>query len=168
MHASRIGFLGTVVLFAAIAACSDDVTDPASLNSFNALLNGAVVRPTAINTPATGSATFSHSGGNVTYNVSYSGLKGILTAAHIHIGTPTASGGVVLNLCSAGAAPACPASSRTGSFSGTANQTYVAGGLTMDSVLTLMRQRNAYINLHTDTAGGGTPSGEIRGNIVAQ
>jgi CHRD domain-containing protein len=168
MHGSRIGFIATAVLFATMAACSGSTTDPASFNSFNALLRGALEKPDAVTTPGTGSATFTRSGSTITFTVTYSGLRGNALNSHIHIGTPTQAGTVYLNLCTAAttdAAPACPAN-KSGSFTGTADATYLAAitGLTMDSVVYLMRQRNAYINVHTDTVGGG----EIRGNILAQ
>jgi hypothetical protein len=169
MHGSRIGFIATAVLFGTMAACSDNTTDPASINSFNALMNGALVRPTAVSTPGTGSATFTHSGGNITFTVNYSGLRGTPSQAHIHSGTPTqgtnsppGAGGIVLNLCGGTASFPVPCPTvKSGSFTGTAATAHL-NGVTMDSLLYLMRQRNAYINLHTDTVGGG----EIRGNLL--
>lgn len=161
MHGSRTGRIAMAVLLAAFAACSDDTTDPASITDFSATLNGASVKPNATTSTATASATFSYSGGNIVYDIDYTGLSVAPTAAHIHVGGPTSgTGAVQLNLCGAGAAPACPGTT-AGSISGTATPAYLAAGVTMDQVVSNMRGFNAYVNIHI-TAG----AVEIRGNIV--
>lgn len=160
MHGSRNGRIAMAVLFAATAACSDNTTDPPT--SFTATLNGASEKPTAVNTPATGTAMFAISGSSLTYSVTYSNLTVAPSASHIHTGTPSQSGGVQLNLCGAGAAPACPTTT-SGTISGTADATYLATGATMDGVVTAMRSFGAYVNVHTP---GPNAAGEIRGNIV--
>lgn len=165
MHGSRTGRIAMAVLLAAFAACSDDTTDPASFNAFYATINGASVKPTAVVTPGTGSATFTHSGGNITFSVTYSGLRGTVTSSHIHVGGPTQGGGAVqLNLCGAGAnfPTTCPATRSSGTFTGTAGAAHLVGGVSMETVLSNMRGYNAYINLHTDTVA----AGEVRGNVA--
>lgn len=161
MHGSRTGRIAMAVLLAAFAACSDDTTDPNSITGFSAALNGASVKPTATSSGATASATLTYTGTTITYSITYSGLTDSPNSAHIHLGGPTQSGGVALNLCGAGTAPACP-STTSGTITGTADNTYVVAPATMTSVVSAMRGFGAYINIHTDAFGGG----EIRGNIV--
>jgi len=164
MQGSRTGRVAVAMLFAAIAACSDDVSNPASVTNFRGTLNGASEKPTAVITNASGTATFALSGGNITFTVNYSGLSGAPSASHIHVGAPNQSGAVQLNLCGTGATfpVACPTVA-TGSFTGTAAAAHLVGtGVTMETVLSNMRGFNAYVNVHTAANGGG----EIRGNIV--
>jgi Cu/Zn superoxide dismutase len=143
---------GTVVL----SACDDD-TDPTP-ETFSASMTGAKERPTPVVTGATGTAsiTVSANGDTVHYTVTATGLSGAVTAAHIH--APADTGGT--------APPA-----RTLTLGGGAGATVALGtftaldaGLTFsfDSLLALMRNGRAYINVHT----AANVSGEIRGQIV--
>jgi hypothetical protein len=114
----------------------------------NVTLNGASERPNPVVTTGTGSGILTLIGNQLTYDISYSGLSGTATAAHIHgpAGLETAAG-VLFPLSAAGAFGA------SGRLAGTATLTAeqlaaLAGGLT-------------YANIHTAANGGG----EIRGQV---
>ena len=51
---------------------------------YQATLTGAAERPTAVDTPAIGRGMLIVDGTRATWVVSYSGLKGDATAAHVH------------------------------------------------------------------------------------
>lgn len=160
--------LGLLTLLPALAACGDD--EPAGpATSFTATLSGANEVP-PVTTPATGTATFSLSGNEITYTVNVTNLQNALVA-HIHIAPAGQNGPVRLNLCGTGAPqPAC--TSGTGVLATGTNGTTI--GITFDSLVSAMRSGGAYTNVHTDdgqgqpnTGPGDMVSGEIRGQIVA-
>lgn len=117
------------------------------------------------------SARIGGAGSSLTYQLSYSGLQGNVTQAHIHMAQRGANGGIVIFLCSnlgngPAGTPACPAS--PGSVSGTVTaedvvavpaQAIAAGE--MAEVLRAMRNGVTYVNVHTDLV----PTGEIRGQL---
>lgn len=125
---------------------------------YEAKLSGANERPTPVSTPAGGAAYFESNGRSVRFLLTVSSIDSV-TAAHIHTGSASVAGPVAVNLF----IPSAP----TGpNFSGTlANSTFVADsiklGISLDSLLVLMRQENAYVNVHTRR----NPGGEIRGQI---
>jgi hypothetical protein len=157
-------------LLPAMAACGDNGPSSAA-TSFTATLTGAEEVP-PVTTPATGSATFSVSGGQITYTVNGTNVQNAVLA-HIHIAPVGVNGPVRLNLCGTGAPqPAC--TSGTGVVaSGTNGTTVGAPPITFDSLLSAMRTGGAYVNVHTSAAGctpgdqGCNPGGEIRGQIAA-
>lgn len=114
---------------------------------FSALLNGAQEVP-PVNTPGTGTATLvlDNTGTQLSYTVTFSGLLGVTSASHIHIGAPGVIGGVVFPLNP-------PLGVTSGSFSGVI-------AVNASQVSTLMAG-NYYINIHTNLFMGG----EIRGQI---
>jgi uncharacterized protein (TIGR03118 family) len=113
---------------------------------FTVLLSGAAQIPAA-NTTATGQGTLTIEGSNLTYNISFSGLSGPATAAHIHApADATNTAGVAI--------PFAVASATSGTISGTTN-------LTPDLLADIVNGM-AYVNVHT----ANNPSGEIRGQIV--
>lgn len=150
-------------LFATLAivgllGCDDEV-GPAEVETFSADLTGAAERPTPVTTTASGSATLSLVGPALLYRIDVTGITNV-TAAHIH-GPATAEQftGVRVNLCGAGDTPACI--SGTGVLvSGVATQ---VSGISFDSLVVLLRNGNAYVNVHTTANAGG----EIRGQITA-
>jgi T5SS/PEP-CTERM-associated repeat protein len=106
---------------------------------------------------ATGTATVTVSGDNSTITVSnmtYSGLSGAATMAHIHANVAGMNGGVVLAFNS----PASPI-----------NQTFHAADYTaatgapanFAAFVTSLKAGGAYLNVHTTACSGG----EIRGQI---
>jgi hypothetical protein len=115
--------------------------------------------------------------GNVSsffYSMSYFGLQGAVTQAHIHVAQPGVNGSIVIWLCQTptnpdptGLSPLCP---QEGTVSGivtaqnviagsTASQQLAAGDI--KSAITAIRAGAAYANVHTSLS---TP-GEIRGQI---
>src|SRR5919201_4060970 len=89
----------TVLLAVALglAACGGS-SGPAT--HFNASMNSANEVP-ALTTQvpaATGTATYTTDGGSVDYTVTWSGLSANASAGHIHVGSATESGGVVVPL----------------------------------------------------------------------
>ena len=112
----------------------------------------------------------------ISYTLSYSGLKTAVAQAHIHIGQPNVTGGIVLWLCEGTVASpiattkTCPTGEDGGTVSdvlgegdvvasGTASQQIADDEFT--EVVALIRKGLAYANVHTAASG----SGEIRGQI---
>lgn len=108
-------------------------------------LNGAAEVP-PVNTPATATGSLTMVGNELYYDISYSGLQGPATAAHIHgPGDATVPANVLI--------PLNTPSGTSGNISGTVslnptNMAYLLAGLT-------------YINIHSTS----NAAGEIRGQI---
>ena len=101
--------------------------------------------------------------------LTYSGLEGDTTQAHIHIGSHHENGAVSAWLCGAGgtAQPACPLRAgevhwfiERNDIAGTAAGQGVEAG-NMEDLLWAMRHDEVYVNVHT----GRAPGGEIRGDF---
>jgi hypothetical protein len=145
----------------------------ASAEAFIARLNGAEEVP-AVSTLASGQfflnfATATNTG---VYTLSYTGVQGAVTQAHIHIGQPGVAGGIAIWLCGTAAAPGpvgtptCPAS--PGAVTGTIDAMKVVGPTAqlvtageLAEVIRALRGGYAYVNVHTVAVS----SGEIRGII---
>ena len=112
------------------------------------------------------------------WNLTYSGLQGIVTQAHIHIAQRNVNGGIVIWLCQTAASPApaaagpvaeCPQTA-TGSLSlsgivTSANVVAIATqqfGGDLGEVIDAIRAGFAYANVHTNPSAGG----EIRGQLL--
>jgi hypothetical protein len=145
----------------ALAACGGS-SGPAT--HFTATLNNANEVPPAPNPnpSGTGSATYDvvDGGTAVNYTVTFSGLLANATMGHIHVGTSTESGGVVV--------PFTVPANTSGTFSGTFTASDVRAGTTpsqtitagdMASMLAAMRAGATYTNIHTSR----NTAGEIRG-----
>jgi hypothetical protein len=153
----------TVAALVALASCSDnDVAIPVN-EQFAATLSGANSRPTPITTAASGTATFTYVADLKTlfYRIDVASIDSVFLA-HIHAPADTGqTAGVILNLW---LGPV-----KGPGFTGTLAQG-VGGdqgapvGMTLDSLLVLMRNGNAYVNVHTRAH----PAGEIRGQVVKQ
>jgi CHRD domain len=154
-----------VMLPLLVGACGgSDGTGPTT-EKFSATLAGANEVP-AVTSTATGSATFEVlSDTAIAFQISVAGLTGA-TQGHIHTGASGATGSVLVWLLPAnGTAVQTPSPTLTGVISvGTIAQSWLRGTtpITFDSLKKLMRNRTAYVNLHTATNGGG----EIRGQIA--
>lgn len=142
--------LALAVLVAAVAA-RDEGADP---EVFTANMSGAAERPTPVASSATGVATFTVRQDTVTFSISVNGLSGVATMVHIHAPADTGQAGPpVHNFTITGAAAGTIVS---GMFFRPSS-----GAIRQDSLLTLMRNGRAYVNVHTVA----NPNGEIRGQI---
>ena len=156
---SRLGALAAVLV---LATCSDnDTTGVTVTQKFAATLTGASQRPTPVTSSATGTATFEYVSDLKTlfYRVDVAGIDSVI-AAHIHAPADTGgTAGVVLNLFLG--------PTKGLAFTGTLAQGVGGGlgapaGMTLDSLLVLLGNGNAYVNVHTRLH----PAGEIRGQVV--
>lgn len=122
-------------------------------------LSGANERPTPVTSTASGSATFEVlTPGTVRYVLTVAGLTGA-TMAHIHTGVADSAGPIAVTLfTSATPTGLLTGTLASGSFAATNIQ---LPGVSMDSLLSLMRRGRTYVNVHTST----NPSGEIRAQI---
>src|SRR4051812_1136384 len=150
------GFAAALLL----AACGGPKGSDTEFASALSASNEIPTNPSA----ATASANYTVSGTTVAYTIAFSGLTGPPTQSHIHVGTETVNGGVVVPFTGLPAAA-------SGTFSGTFDASNVAagtaGGVTvtkndLNSLLTAMKNGQAYTNIHTTAR----PAGEIRGQIL--
>jgi hypothetical protein len=122
-------------------------------------LAGSKERPTAVVSTASGSATFEElPDGTVRFKVDVAGLTGA-TMAHIHHAVADSAGPIAVTLFNS----TTPTGSLTGTLaSGTFNSAnIVLPGISLDSLLSLMRLGRTYVNVHTLL----NPAGEIRAQI---
>lgn len=156
-RATRIVLI-TCTLGVTLGACGDD--DPAEIRYTASLSGSAEVPPRT--TTATGTATFVEEDGAIDYEVIVNGITAV-TASHIHLGAAGSNGGVIVPLFGGPVTGAL-----TGRLAaGTITQSSIVGlsgaaAISMDSLRTLMRNGNAYVNVHSTTY----PGGELRGQIV--
>jgi CHRD domain len=112
-------------------------------------LTGAAEVPGPGDPDASGTAfiTLNQGQGEVCFDLSWAGIDGTVTAAHIHIGSATVAGPVVVPLFA-------------GSFAGTASGC-VSG--VSEELIKAIRQNpeNYYVNIHSDVF----PAGAIRGQL---
>lgn len=151
MRATRV-FTVLAAVAAIGVACGDDTTGiPTGVEIFVATLNSANERPTPVTTAATGRAVITVLGNLVSWKVDVTDIDST-TVGHIHKGVADSAGNPIVTFTV----------TQTGlNFTGTV----AVGSFTVvDSVLTLMRDRRAYVNIHTRVY----PGGEIRGQTVRQ
>jgi uncharacterized protein (TIGR03118 family) len=114
---------------------------------FTVSMNGASEVPAVANTSATAAGAFSLQGSNLSYYISFSGLSGPATAAHLHApANATNAAGVMV--------PLNPPAAATGIMSGVLT-------LTEDQITNFVTGL-CYANIHTTL----NPGGEIRGQVV--
>ena len=125
---------------------------------FLALLNGSSERPTPNNSTGSGAASLIVSGTTVNYTVAYQGITGPPTGLHIHSpGGVNAAVGVSVDLLTT------PLTATSGVLTGSFTATNIrTAGVSLDSLITLLRNGNAYVNVHSTTF----PGGEIRGQVT--
>jgi CHRD domain len=164
MQRPSLSTLGALAAVLVLATCSDnDTTGVTVTQKFTATLSGAAQRPTPVTSGASGTATFEYVSDLKTlfYRVDVAAIDSV-TLAHIHAPADTGSAtGVVLNLFLG--------PTKGLAFTGTLAQGVGGGlgapaGMTLDSLLVLLGNGNAYVNVHTRLH----PAGEIRGQIVKQ
>ena len=148
----------TLVLVAALAAmgaCEGGDDD----EGFEAALTGAAETP-PVTTSASGTTTLVIDGDETSYRVEVQGLNNA-TAAHIHAGAPGVAGPPVVFLFQT----STPLTVQNGLLSaGTFDATDMipSANIGYDSLLSLIRSGNAYVNVHTTLR----PPGEIRGQLT--
>lgn len=135
-----------VVVAASLAGAALAFGASASLISVHAKLTAKQEVPAQAvkDTTATGKFTGTLVGRKLTWKLTFSGLTGKATAAHIHMGAVGKAGNVVVPLC----AP-CK--------SGVHGTTRISSALK-----TALAHHKAYVNVHTAK----NPNGEIRGQIA--
>jgi hypothetical protein len=117
-----------------------------------ASLSGAAERPTPVETPATGTGKFVLVGDELFVDVTYSGLQGNISAAHIHgPAGPEAPAGVLVDMRPI---HVDPFGTTAGRFLGRVSLTTAQMNAIIDGL--------TYFNIHSAAHGGG----EIRGQIV--
>jgi hypothetical protein len=115
------------------------------------LLSGLAEKPAPLTNSANGNAGFSLAGNVLTFNVTYGGLSGPATAAHIHGVTNTgANAGVLIDLA--------PFNGGAFGTSGTLSGSVSLSNPQRDAVLAGL----TYVNFHTAS----NPAGEMRGQIA--
>jgi len=177
-------FLATVVTVTHLTA-SDDRGKDRDNDRLRTSLKGFNEVP-VVSTGATGrfKATIvdTLAGPEIDYELSFSGLGGVVAQSHIHIAQKDVNGGIVLWLCQgtarapaqvAATTPECTEAGtdgRAGNVSGTltaasvipvATQQIAANELA--EVIAAIRAGNAYVNVHSAPS----PGGEIRGQLDA-
>ena len=154
---ASVGLMAAILVATTIVACDSDEATAPKPPTFVATLNGASEVP-AKAVAGTGAATIVKEGGIYTYTVTFSGMTGAVTGAHIHgPASTTANASVIVGFATAGVTGT--SGTLTGTFTSTSNV-----AISNDSLDVLMRTGNAYVNLHTAANGGG----EIRGQLSQQ
>lgn len=124
----------------------------------------------AVSTGAVGSfrAKIANDEGSIEFELTYDGIEGgSVSAAHIHFGQLSVTGGVSVFLCGGGGRPDCPSPGGTASgvilpvdvIGPGGAQQIPAGGLS--ELIAAIRAGASYVNVHSTTS----PGGEIRGQI---
>ena len=125
---------------------------------FTGAINGANERPTANTTTGSGAAVFTVNGSTVSYTVTFQGITSAPTGLHIHAPSNAAStAAVIVDLLTT------PQTATSGVLTGTFTASAIRNAaVSMDSLFVLMRNGNAYVNIHTTL----NPGGEIRGTLT--
>ena len=138
-------------------------------------MNGYEENPD-VSTVATGdfSARLSDDGTTLHYKLSYSGLEGAVTQAHIHFGKEAVNGGISIWLCGTAALPG-PAGTPVCPAEGTVERDVTAADVVgptgqgiapgeFAEILAAMRAGHAYANVHSAKFGGGEIRAQINDN----
>jgi hypothetical protein len=173
----RIGLTAAVLVGGALVvlAVGSYAVAGGGTNNVHESLDGYHEVP-AVSTAAGGSfeAKIDENGSTIEYTLSYSGLVGSVTQAHIHLAQPAVNGGISAWLCGTATLPGpagtplCPAS---GSVSGTIDPSDVIGpagqGIAageFSELVAAIRAQTAYANVHSTV----WPAGEIRAQLNSQ
>lgn len=157
-----------LLIVPALVACDDDGDLGIGIGTgdrYVASLTGAGVRPSPVSTTSAATATFTvrepaigTSLRTVSYVLDVTGLTAA-TAAHIHMGGAAVANGPVLVTLFTNPTDTALTSARlaSGSFS----EANIAGGVSLDSLISLMRSGNAYADIHSSTNSAGVVRGQI-------
>jgi hypothetical protein len=154
-----VGGIGTLLIAQGIKNVRDTLTGYEEVPSISTTANGLF------------EARISNDGSSIEWKLSYSGLEGSVTQAHIHFGQPGVNGGISVFFCSnlgngPLGTPACPAGPTT--LTGTFTAANVVGpeaqGIepgAFPELVAAIRAGRAYANVHSSK----WPGGEIRAQI---
>ena len=172
----RLAITTLVAVFAllAILGASQPAVADDEGKALRATLTGFEETPATLSSPGTGRfrARIHDHETMITFELHYEGLEGV-TQAHIHLGRPAITGGIVLFLCTNLAPPAgvpvphpCPDAPATISGKLTAADVVAQAGqgiapAEFAEVVRAIRAGATYANVHTTLR----PGGEIRGPI---
>jgi hypothetical protein len=88
--------------------------------------------------------------GEVCFDLSWAGIDGTVTAAHIHVGAATVAGPVVVGLFA-------------GAFAGTDSASACVAGVSEELIKAIRQDpANYYVNIHSDVF----PAGAVRGQLA--
>ena len=159
--------IAALLLACALAGGCESLTTLVVTETFIASLNGAKVKPTAVQTSGTGTLTVTSSSDTsaLRYDLTFSGLSDAATAAHIH--GPAVDSAVAGVLVDFAALPQGRQGSIQLGTSGTASGSFdlnlnVTPTVTGDSLFKLLQAGLLYVDVHTAS----NSAGEIRGQIV--
>ena len=139
-------------------------------------LSGYNETPSTLSTTGSGwfRAKIDDNAQKIEYTLHYEGLEGNVTQAHIHLGRPALTGGIMLWLCGTASnpgpagTPVCPAGTE-GTVSGTLAAAQVVGPTTQgvevgafNEAVAAIRAGATYANVHSTKYGGG----EIRAPLI--
>ncbi|HEX6373710.1 MAG TPA: CHRD domain-containing protein [Longimicrobium sp.] len=143
----------------ALAACEGNGGNDDE-ERFRANLSGAFEVP-AVTTTSTGTARFTVDGSELDYTLDVQNVTGAI-AAHIHTGAVGANGPPIVFLFQQAAPGVNVAAGSLAAGSVDAADMIATAGVSYDSMLSLIRRGNAYVNVHTVAR----PAGEIRGQVT--
>lgn len=143
-----VSMLTLVALAALVVAAVSSARPTSGMFELSAKLTAAQEIPKQVvkDAGAKGSFTATLSGTHLAWKLTFSGLTGAATAAHIHLGGMGKSGNVVVPLCT----PCKSGQKGTATISA--------------SLLKTIQKHGTYVNVHTAK----NPNGEIRGQLSAK
>lgn len=154
-----------------LAVSCESSTEIVSRLTYAGVLNGAQEKPNATTSTATGQASVVvNSLGSLSYSVTWTGLSGAITGAHIHgpaDSNSTASVLIDFQALPAGSAGQAITLTAAGSASGTVNvkgSSVITAAVSGDSLHRLLSVGLLYVNVHT----AANPTGEIRAQLRKQ
>ena len=137
--------LGMVAMLAVVAPAFGEG------RPFSTTLTGAAEVPGPGDPDASGTAliTLNQGLGQVCFDLSWAGIDGTVTAAHIHVGSAVVAGPVVVPLFA-------------GSFAGTDSASDCISGVSQELIKAIRQDpANYYVNIHSDVF----PAGAVRGQL---
>jgi hypothetical protein len=157
-----------LLVFPVLVACSEEDGDLGigiEGDQYTATLAGANVRPVPVTGSGAATATFTvrdpaigSSIRTVAYTIDVTGLASV-TAVHVHLGgAAVADGPLLVSLFSNPSDTAITAGRLT---SGSFAETGIGGGVSLDSLTTLMQSGNAYIDVHSRGSSGAVLRGQL-------
>lgn len=161
--------LACVLSAVALLVACESSTDVKGSTAYGATLNGTKeVPPTTSTATGTFTASLHPTNGTLSYSVTWTGLTGAVTGAHIH--GPAAAGAnanVIIDFSAppAGTTNNTMTTTAAGAAAGNLNlNTLLVGTIDGAQLRTMLDAGQLYVNVHTAANGGG----EIRGQIAKQ